>query len=300
MRRIVDAMIAQLLANSIIAGAIYTLVGLGFALILWTSRFFHFAHAAVYAISAYTVYALSVWLHLPLAVSAFFGIAVGGAIGGLMDFGVYRRLRQRRASSLGLLLASFGLMVALQNCLSLGFGDDAKSIRPWSRVVTGYPILGARITLLQISIIALAAVASTLLWAVLHRTQAGLALRAVANDPELAAIYGIDPDRVNMWTLVLGSCLAGVAGILVALDTDLSPNMGMRVLLFAVVAVVVGGQGRIAGVILGGLLIGIAQNVGAFVLSSMWQDGIIFAVLILFLLVRPNGFLGRSHERTTV
>jgi branched-chain amino acid transport system permease protein len=293
-------MIAQLIVNAIIAGAIYTLVGLGFALIFWAGRFFHFAHAAVYAIAAYSAYGLTSWLHTPLLASALFGVAMSGLVGTLMEWGAYRPLRRRRASSLGLLLASFGLMVALQNALSLAFGDDTKLIRTWANIEIGYPILGARITLLQICIIGSAAVSSTLLWVVLHRTKVGRSFRALANDPELAAIYGVNPDRVMVWTLVVGSCLAGVAGILVALDTDLSPTMGMRVLLFSVVAVVIGGHGRIAGVILGGLLIGLAQHVGVLILSTAWQDAIIFGLLILFLLVRPSGFLGRSQQRTTV
>lgn len=293
-------MIAQLLVNSFIAAAVYTLVGLGFAMVYWVARFFNFAHATVYATAAYVAYLFAVRLHVPLLIAAALSIGASGLSGGLLELCAYRPLRRRQVSSLGLLLASFGLMVASQNLLSLIFGNDTKSLTPSRVIEIGYGILGARITFLQTGMVLSAILLSTLLWIILHRSKVGRMLRAVANDPELATVYGIDANRVILWAIVAGSSLGGFAGILVALDTDVNPEMGMRVLLFAVVAVVIGGQGRIAGVALGGLLVGLAQNLGVLFLSTAWQDGIIFVLLILFLLARPGGFLGGPQKRTAV
>lgn len=293
-------MIAQLLVNSLIAGAVYTLVGLGFAMVYWTARFFNFAHATVYAIGAYVAYTFSVRLHFPLLISALLGILASALAGALIEWCAYRPLRRRRVSSLGLLLASFGLMVASQNLLALVFGDDTKSLTSTTVVEVGYEVWGSRITVLQAIMVSVATVMSVALWFVLHRSKAGRRMRAVANDPELAFIYGIDTNQTILWSFIGGSCLGGVAAILVAMDTNLNPEMGLRVLLFSVVAVIIGGQNRILGIALGGLLVGLAQNIGVLFLNTAWQDGIIFIVLILFLLIRPAGFLGGGQRRTAV
>ena len=292
-------MTTQLIVNAFIAGAIYTLVGIGFAMIYWCARFFNFAHASVYTVAAYTVFTLTRVLSLPFSIAVFAGIAVSAGFGVASEFFVYRPLRRRQISTLGLLLASLGIMVAVQNVIALVFGDDVKSIRT-SMVRIGYAIGDSRITVIQAYAILSAAVLSGLLWLVLHGTKTGRSFRAVTNDAELARIVGINSDRVVLWTFAIGSAFAGVAGILVALDTDLSPTMATRILLMAVVAVIIGGEGRILGVALGGLLVGLTQQFGVLKLDTQWQDAIVFVLLIIFLLLRPQGFLGRSQRKVAV
>jgi branched-chain amino acid transport system permease protein len=292
-------MTTQLIVNALIAGAVYTLVGTGFAMIYWCARFFNFAHASVYTMAAYTVFALTRILSLPFSIAMFAAIVVAAGFGASLELFVYRPLRRRHTSALGLLLASLGIMVTVQNVIALVFGDDVKSIRT-SLIRVGYAIGDARITAIQTYLIVSAAILSILLWLVLYRTKTGRSFRAVTNDAELARIVGIDSDRVVLWTFSIGSAFAGVAGILVALDTDLSPTMGTRVLLMAVVAVIIGGEGRILGVVLGGLLVGITQQFGVLKLDTQWQDAIVFVLLIIFLLLRPQGFLGKSQRKVAV
>jgi len=125
-------------------------------------------------------------------------------------------------------------------------------------------------------------------------------MRAVANNPELARISGIESDRVILSTFALGSALAGIAGILVALDVDMTPTMGMNALMMGMVAVIIGGVGSIPGIALGSLLLGIAQHLGAWFISSQWQAAIAFVVLLIFLLFRPQGFLGKKIKKVSI
>ncbi len=291
-------MLPQLFVNGLIAGGIYSLVALGFGLIYSTTRFFHFAHGAVYAAGAYVTYAcwlsgLSLYVAIPVAV---IGTSILGA---LLDIGIYRPLRQRGASSLILLIASLDLFTVIQNLISLIFGDDTKTIRS-GPVTEGLPLFGARITTIQITIILVSAVLLISCWAFMKKTKMGKAMRAVANDPELARVIGIESDRVILFTFALGSGLAAVAAILISLDTDMTPLMGFYALLMGVVAVIAGGVGSIPGAALGGLLVGMAQHLGVWKIPTQWQDTIVFLILIFFLLFRPQGFLGKAVKKAAV
>jgi branched-chain amino acid transport system permease protein len=292
-------MLNQLLFNGVIAGGIYALVAIGFALIYQTTRFFHFAHGAVYTFGAYFAYLFFVqlgfdrWLAFPLACVATMVLGVA------LEVGIYKPMRNRKATDLTLLIASLGLYIVLQNVISMVWGDDTKTMRT-GEVVEGHAILGARITNIQIAIIATSLALITLIALMLTRTKFGKALRALANDPELARLSGINSDRYIMYAFAIGSFLAAVAAIMISFDTDMTPTMGFNALVMGVIAVIVGGIGSLPGAALGGLLIGLAQNLGVYWLPSKWQDTIAFVILIGFLLFRPYGILGRKPQKAHV
>jgi branched-chain amino acid transport system permease protein len=292
-------MVEQLLLNGVIAGSIYSLVALGFALIYQTTRFFHFAHGAVYTFGAYFAYLFFVqlgfdrWLAFPFACVATMLLGVA------LEVGIYRPMRNRKATDLTLLIASLGLYIVLQNVISMVWGDDTKTMRT-GEVVEGHAVLGARITNIQIAIIATSLALITLIALILARTKFGKALRALANDPELARLSGINSDRYIMYAFAIGSFLAAVAAIMISFDTDMTPTMGFNALVMGVIAVIVGGIGSLPGAALGGLLIGLAQNLGVWQLPSKWQDTIAYVVLILFLLFRPYGILGKKPQKQHV
>jgi len=291
-------MLSQLIANGMIVGSIYALVALGFGLIYSTTRFFHFAHAAIFTAGAYLAY--SGWL-LGLSLTVAIPLAIVGAamLGALLEVGVYRPLRRKGASSLILLLASLGLLIVIQNAISLIFGDDTKTMRG-SAVTEGLSVFGARVTPIQINIIAVSVLLSALCWVFIKYSSKGKATSAVANDPELARIVGIKSDQVILFTFILGSAMAAIASILISFDTDMTPMMGFNALLMGVVAAIVGGIGSIPGALLGGLFVGMAQHIGVWKLPTQWQDAIVFVILILFLLLRPQGFLGKPLKKAAV
>jgi branched-chain amino acid transport system permease protein len=198
-----------------------------------------------------------------------------------------------------LLLASLGLYVLLQNTISLIYGDDLKSLLH-GQALQGISIFHATITTVQLVTLGANAVLYATVGFLFARSRFGITIRGVADDPELALIVGVDRDHVMILVFALGSALAAIAGIFIGFDTSLSPTMGFRALLMGVVAAIIGGVGSIPGSILGGLFVGFLQNVGVWKLPTEWQDGVVFLALIVFLLVRPRGFLGKPLERTPI
>jgi len=291
--------VIQYVINAILTASMFMLVGMGFALVFRVTRFFHFAHAVVFTGGAYLTYSFTQWQVIPLWCSVVLGMVFSAVIGCLMEICIYRPLRKKGSGQLVLLLASLGVYILLQNIISMGFGDATKSIR-MGVVQEGLNVLGGRITPIQIVTICVSIVLVVALSIFLKKTPIGKSMRAVANDSELASICGIASDRVILWAFAIGSALAGLAGILVALDVDMTPTMGMNALMMGVVAVIVGGVGSIPGIALAALLLGMAQHFGAWFIGSQWQDAIAFIVLIVFLLFRPEGFMGNKVKAATV
>jgi len=283
----------------LIASASFLLVGISFSVIYNTTRFFHFAHAVVFTFGAYFTFFLHNWIGLPIFFAIPLAVIFSTLLGCLMEIIAYRPLRRKGASPLILLLASLGISIVLQNSISMIFGDDTKSIH-FGVVREGISIFGGRITTTQIVIICVSIILVTLVALFLRVARMGKAMRAVANDAELASISGLDSNRVILGTFALGSALVGIAGILVAMDVDMTPTMGMNAFMMGVVAVIIGGVESIPGIALGALLLGMAQHLGVWKIGSQWQDAIAFVILLIFLLFRPQGFLGKKVKKVTL
>ncbi len=163
-------------------------------------------------------------------------------------------------------------------------------------VRVGHAFLGAIITDIQLLILATSILLLAGLWFFLQRTKLGAATRAVADDPMAADIVGINPQRVIMVAFLIGSMLAGAAGMLVSYETNLEPTMGFSAIMKGIIAAIIGGVGSIPGAVMGGFLLGLVENLGIWNISAGWKDSIAFALLILFLLVRPGGIMGRKFS----
>jgi len=285
--------------NTAVAASIYCLVAVGFGLVYSGFRFFHFAHGALYVAGAYACYAARIGAGLPLWCSALLGIGVSAILGAACDLLVYRHLRKRRAGATALFVASMGLYAVIQNAIAMIFGDTNRTIRTWS-VVEGHRIGDARISTAELCIVGVAVVLIATTAAVLRYTKAGIALRALSADADLSRCAGVDLDRSAVLVLVVASGLAGCAGVLIALDTDITPQMGFWGLLMGVVATIVGGIGRPAGALLGAVLIAAAQQISIWYLPSQWKDAVAFGVLFLALVLRPHGLMGQPIRKATV
>lgn len=288
-------MLTQIFINGLIAGSIFSLVAISFVVIYIPSRFFHFTHGAVLSWGAYCGYALHVLLNLPLFLTVPLVLLASGIMGAALEIFVYRPLRERGATSLVLLLASLGVYIVLQNVLSLLFGDSPKSLNS-GRISEGLNIMGGRITTTQIFICFTSAILFLLTSTFLYFSQFGKALRAIASDIELAAVHGINIRKIIIKAFAIGSAMVGITALLIALDTDMTPTMGLNLLMMGVVAMIIGGVGSIRGAMLGGFLLGFALHIGAQMLGSQWQDAIAFCLLILFLTVRRYGILGKPTK----
>lgn len=298
-------MLQQLILNGVIAGSIYALIAIGFAVIYSTVRFFHFAHGAVYAAGAYVAYSLSISLGLPLVVSFFLSAIFSAGLGVVIDRGTYWPLRQKGAPNLVFLVVSFGVFIFIQNTIQLIYGTQILSLRT-GPVKEGYQLsvfgvrLGAVITENQILILVVSCLLTVALFLAIKFTKLGKALRAVADDPVAARLVGIHPDRIILYAFAIGSALAGMAGVLVSLDADLEPTMGLSAILKGIIASTIGGIGSIPGAVAGAFFLGLAENLGIWKIQAGWKDCIAFGILIIFLLVRPEGFFGAKIGRERV
>lgn len=284
-------MLIQVLANGIIAGAIYALVASGFSLVYSTARFVHFAHGATVAAGAYFLYFLSMQLGASFWPSAVVAVAFAAAVGIAMNAFVYKPLRCRNASSLVLLMAGFAMLVLVEAALLIAFGADIKTFNA-IRVEKGMEIAGAVITPLQVSIIATAAALLLGLHLFMKRTRLGKTMRAVACNKTLAEARGIDVEKTHTYAFAVSSAIAGVAGVLIGLEQGLEPTMGANLVIKSFTGTVIGGIGSVPGAVLGSLLVGMAENVGAWFLPSGYKDAVAFVLLFAFLLFKPDGLLG--------
>jgi len=292
-------MLNQLLLNGIIAGSIYALIAIGFTVIYRTVKFFHFAHGIVYTAGAYFAYTLIISLYLNFALSFFLAIVLAAILGVAIDRLVYYPLRQQKASNLIFLLASFGVVIFIQNLIQLIYGAQILTIRT-GPIKEGHHFLGAVITDIQILILAVSIILMIFLWLFIQKTKLGKAMRAVSDDPIAANVVGINPEKIILTSFAIGSALAGVAGILISFETNIEPTMGFSALLKGIIASIIGGIGSIPGAVLGGFFLGLAENLGIWKISAGWKDCIAFAILIIFLLLRPCGILGNKTEKKTI
>jgi branched-chain amino acid transport system permease protein len=279
--------VPQLVLDSIVSGAIYSLLAFGFTITYGTLNFFNMAHGAAFTVGAYLFYVFRMLAGLPLAWAALLAVVGTALLMMLVDLVAYERLRARHAPSWAMVVSSIGVAIFIEAVISLIFGSDTLSLRS-GEIRPGLPILGAIITPNQISILVVAAALVAVLTAYLQLTRAGKALRAMANDAEMGVVIGINPRSTYLSTFALASGLAAIAGCLVALETDVYPTMGQSALLKAIVASIIGSIGNVPGALFGGLVLGLVENFGVWQLNAGWQDGISLTLLLLFMLIRQS------------
>jgi branched-subunit amino acid ABC-type transport system permease component len=279
----------QSLFNGILAGCIYALFAMGLTLIYGVLNFVNFAHGELIMWGAYFLFLLMEEpVHLPLPVALVPALFLTVLLGMTMDHLVFKPLRQ--ANRLTLLIAALGLSFFLRNAAQFFYGAE---IRTYGfEIKRGLRVLGISVTPSQIAIVLTSLVCILFLYFLFHRSRLGKSMRAVSDNLELARVVGIDSKRAIRAAWIIASLLAGVGGILLALDTNLQPGMGLINLVKAFAATLLGGVGNLWGALLGGLLIGLAENLGVLIISPGYKDAIAFGIMVLMLLVRPSVLFG--------
>ena len=290
----------QQLVNGLSLGSIYALIALGYTMVYGVLRLINFAHGDVYMLGAYVGYYLSRRLQgeepsLISALLVMFGAMLACAIAGIaIERFAYRPVR--RASRLTLLITAIGVSLFIENGAQLVFGPDPKffpSLAPRADFRFGH----VRVTSEQLTVIVVSFLLMVALRFFILRTRAGKAMRAVSFNLDAAKLMGISTDRIIAVTFALGSALAAAAGVLIGMQIPkIDPLMGIVYGLKAFVAAVLGGIGNVPGAVLGGLLIGTSEVMVVGYLSSTYRDAIAFGILILVLLLRPQGILGRVQK----
>ncbi len=290
----------QQIVNGISLGSIYALIALGYTMVYGVLRLINFAHGDVYMVGAYAGYYLSRKLKgdepsLLGALVVMLGAMLTCAIlGMIIERFAYRPVR--RAARLTLLITAIGVSLFLENGAQLVFGPDPKffpSLAPRADFRVG----GVRLTSEQLTVIAVSFLLMLLLQFFILKTRTGKAMRAVSFNLDAAKLMGISTDRIIAITFALGSALAAAAGVLIGMQIPkIDPLMGILYGLKAFVAAVLGGIGNVPGAVIGGLLIGTSEVMVVGYLSSTYRDAIAFGILILVLLLRPQGILGRAQK----
>jgi branched-subunit amino acid ABC-type transport system permease component len=280
---------AQLLLNGIIAGSIYALFAVGLTMVYGVFRFINFAHGELIAWGAYlALFFTRSPFSLPIYFAALPALVITALIGLAQDRFVFEPLRH--GNRITLLIASIGLSFFLRNAIRLIWGSD---LQTYGLMPTrGIDFAGLSITSAQITMMAATILFLGILYIILTRSMLGKSLRAVADNMTLAQIMGITIKKVSVTVWVLASFFSAVGGVLLAVDTNLEPMMGLTNLLKAFAAVLLGGAGNVWGALLGGLIIGVAENLSVAFISPGYKDFIAFALIILMLLFRPKGIFG--------
>jgi len=284
-----STIVIQLAINIVAAGGAYALVAAGYTIVHSTLKFINFQHGYMVALGGYVTYALAVNAKLNFILSAVIAILVVAASGIVMERVAYRPLR--RASRMAPLLVSLGLTYVLQSIVLFIWGPAYQSFDvPTQPVMIG----GAVITTNEILMVVLSLVALLALDLFLRKSKLGIAMRALSDNLDAAAIMGIDTDRLISGIFVLASGLAALAGILIGLEFYIQPTMGFPIIIRTLAAVTLGGIGNIQGAIVGSYVIALVENLGVWFFSPAYRDAYPYLILILALVLRARGLLGRA------
>ena len=285
-------LLLQLLATGVVVGSLYALCAVGWGLIYGTTLHFHVAHGAVFTLAAYYAWVAQQVLGLPLAVAVLVATVAAALSGLLIDLLVYQPLERRGAVRTVVFIASLGLLIVVENVIAIVFTSDPKRL-DIGVLQTSVRLGPVYLTWLHLLTVGLAVVGYAMLALFLRRSRWGQAIRAASSAPEMARTVGINLSRVHLLTYALGSAISAPAGILVAMDVGADPYRGTRFVLLASVAVIMGGIGSLPGALLGGLFLGLLENLGVWKIPSEWQAAISFGVFLAFIVLRPRGMFGR-------
>ena len=283
----------QLIINGIVLGSIIALAAIGLTMVYGVLNFANFSHADFMALGAYIAFVLNVALGLNIILSFFIAIAIAGALGVLLDFLVWKPMRRKNADLVSLVIISIGLSLIVRNAIIFIWGGSTRNFD--LPVRRGIEMLGVTITHNQLIGLGTAILFMVLVHFFLKNTKLGKAMRAISDDINLARMSGIDSDKVIMWMWFIGIGLAGVAGILYGLETTIRPNMGWFLILPMFAAVILGGIGNPYGAMVGGMVIGLSQELSMLILPSEYKMGVSLGIMILVLLFKPKGLFGGTN-----
>jgi neutral amino acid transport system permease protein len=286
--------LAQRSVNGLVAGSYFALAAVGLTLVYGILKLVNFAHGDFLTLGAYVALLFNVTLGLPLVPAVAAAIALTAAVALVLEPIMWRPMRGKSAGMLQLLLMSIGLAFVIRYGVQLIAGSQLRTLDIGA--VTSVEFLGLRIGATQLIVVVTGVVVLGAVAALLRYTTLGKQMRALSDDPDLAETTGIDTDRIVLITWIFAGGLAGLAGVLLVASTgSLTPSTGFSVLLPVFAAAILGGIGNAYGALVGGLVIGVTQEWSTLVIESRWKVAVGFAILILALLVRPQGIFGRQR-----
>jgi branched-chain amino acid transport system permease protein len=280
--------VVQALINGVVAGALLAIPALGFSAIFAVLRFPNFAIGALATAGAYMAWVANVNFGFPIVAATAVAFVSAAVFGALLEYGALERLG--RGGALMKAIGSLAMAMVIENIIRFFFANDLRGFDlPLARDLVIGPI---RIGPQQITNFVFALAIMVVVWAFLSFSSLGRSMRAVADNPDLARLKGINPRLIAMVTVAVGSGLCGVGGTLIGLDTSVDPLLGGRVLLSVFAAAVLGGLGSIPGAVAGAFVIGIVEELTVLALAPAYRLAVGFIVILAVLVVRPSGLLG--------
>jgi len=284
---ITPEMVTQVVVSGLLAGALYAMVALGLALIYGVMRVINVAHGTLLTVGAYTTF----WWFTLLGVNPYFSLLLSMPLTFVLGMGLQRAMVRRvvRAPELSSLLLTFGISIALVNVLQLFFKSDLRSVE----FLTGAFVVGhVAFSKSRVVAFAFAVVITVLAYWFLQRTRFGKAVRATSQNQEVAMVCGVNVERVHMYTFGIASALAAAGGSLVAVMIAIQPEMGQVYTFKSFLVIVLGGAGNYPGALLGGMLLGLVEQLSSLFLTTQLNEAVAYLLLVLVLLLRPTGLLG--------
>ncbi len=275
-------------------GSVYALLALGYTMVYGIIKLINFAHGDIYMLGAYFGYFFIKVLHLNFFIALILAMAVSAIIGVVIEYIAYRPLRH--SPRIAVLISALSISFLLENGMTYLYGSDQRSF-PQAIKTVQYHFYGIQVSNIQLIIAVTSIVLMLLLTYIVKNTKMGRAMRAVSADPDAASLMGININHTIAFTFAIGSALAAAGGVLIGLYyNSIDPLMGMTPGLKAFVAAVLGGIGIIPGAAVGGWLIGILETMVQATAFSDYKDAIVYAMLIVILLIKPTGILGKNKR----
>ncbi len=286
----------QQVINGISLGSIYALIALGYTMVYGIIKLINFAHSDVYMIGAYIGYFCMTSLRIGFLPSLIVAMVVCTLLGVTIEKIAYKPLRN--ATRIAVLITAIGVSMFIQYVTMFFVGPNVRSYPPMTGIIAEtFKLGGIVISMQQVLIVGITVILMILLQFIVKKTRIGKAMRAVSLDSDAAELMGINVNTTISFTFALGSALAGAAGVLVGVYyNSINPLMGTLPGLKAFVAAVFGGIGIIPGAMIGGYFIGIVEVFVSGYSNSMYRDGVVFAILILVLILKPAGLLGKNSR----
>jgi branched-subunit amino acid ABC-type transport system permease component len=279
--------------NGLVTGVIMTLPALAITLLFGVLKFPNFAVGAMMTVAAYIAFALNVQLGWPLTASTATAALAMGVLCIGIDQVAFKPLRER--GGITLMVASLGLGFILENIARFAYGNTSRSFA--LELARPFRFAGVRMNQEQMITIAVSTAAMILMYLLLTRSPMGRAMRAVADNPALALVRGIDSPRVIRWTWFIAGALLAVGGVLIGMDRALEPPMGSDYLISVFAAAILGGLGSPLGAFVGALVIGIVSELSTLVMAPNYRIGVPLCVIAVILVFRPQGLFGQPHIR---
>jgi neutral amino acid transport system permease protein len=285
--------VAQTGLNGLSLGAIYALGAVGLTLVYAILRLVNFAHGDFLTFGAYMAYLVNVTWGMPLILGIFFAMATTALLGIFLERVMWGPMRAKGAGVLQLILMSLGLALVIRYVIQYIWGTEIRALDV--DVTSTVNLLGLQIGQTKLIVIAIGVVVLLAIGLMLRYALLGKRMRALADNLELAETAGIDTSRVILWTWIFAGGLAGLAGVMAAEVTDIRPELGFELLLPIFAAVVLGGIGDAFGALAAGLVLGVVIEWSTLLIDARWKTFIGFVILILALLIRPQGIFGRAR-----